>query len=99
MSQNRFFHQNSSNLVVDTPKEHKRNEKTILPSKTPPSRPLLRTENPKNAFLALYSAGIAIRIVSFLSHANVFCQTYSHFIHFGAKTSHFTFYLAAIHSG
>ena len=45
------------------------------------------------------SAATAIRIASFLSHANVFCRTYSHFIHFGAKTSHFTFYLAAIHSG
>ena len=45
------------------------------------------------------SAATTIRIVSFLSHANVFCQTYLHFIHFRAKTSHFTFYLAAIHSG
>ena len=54
---------------------------------------------PEPIFFRACSAGIAIRIVSFLSHANVFCQTYSHFIHFGAKTSHFTFYLAAIHSG
>ena len=42
------------------------------------------------------SASLNICIASYLSHANVFeCQTYSHFIHFGA----FTFYLAAIHSG
>ena len=49
--------------------------------------------------LTTCSAATAIRIASFLSHANVFCQTYSHFIHLGAKTSHFTLYLAAIHSG
>ena len=36
----------------------------------------------------LYSAPLDIRIASFLSHANVFCQTYSHSIHFGAETSH-----------
>ena len=35
-----------------------------------------------------FSAAIAIRIASYSSHANVFCQTYSHFIHFGAETSH-----------
>ena len=34
------------------------------------------------------SATPDIRIASFLSHANVFCQTYSHSIHFGAETSH-----------
>ena len=36
----------------------------------------------------LGSATPDIRIASFLSHANVFCQTYSHSIHFGAETSH-----------
>ena len=34
------------------------------------------------------SATTGIRIASYFSHANVFCQTYSHSIHFGAETSH-----------
>ena len=38
--------------------------------------------------LGTIRAIIVIRIASFLSHANVFCQTYSHSIHFGAETSH-----------
>ena len=40
------------------------------------------------AYYMLYSATTGIRIASYFSHANVFCQTYSHSIHFGAETSH-----------
>ena len=36
----------------------------------------------------LNSATTGICIASYFSHANVFCQTYSHSIHFGAETSH-----------
>ena len=38
--------------------------------------------------IPLDSATTGIRIASYFSHANVFCQTYSHSIHFGAETSH-----------
>ena len=42
----------------------------------------------KGLHLNICSATTGIRIASYFSHANVFCQTYSHSIHFGAETSH-----------